>query len=110
MKLFSGEAPKRKSKPKPNPLDREDAYLRLKASIANGKMKPLEVTGIMIDQKDGARLGLKFPARTATDQLRRFVKALGLEAEYHIVKYETDTPGLWAVTVTYEPPARHSQK
>lgn len=105
MKLFLGKAPKRKSKPKPNPLERMDDYVKLRALIANGKMKPQEIAGLIIDASDGMKLHLKYPARTATDQLRRFIKELGLEADYHVLKYETDTPGTWAVTVLYEPPA-----
>jgi hypothetical protein len=104
MKFFSGAAPKRKSKPKPNPFEQHGEYLKLKALIANGKMKPQEVAGIYLDGSDAKALDLKYPARTAADSLRCFVRQMGLAADYHIVKYETDTPGVWAVSVTYEPP------
>jgi hypothetical protein len=104
MKFYKGPAPRRKSKPKPNVFDRIDAFLQLKAFISSGKAKPQEQAGITLDQYDGRKLGLKFPARAAADSLRRFVRSLGLEADYHVLKYETNEPGVWWIGVTYEPP------
>ena len=99
MKLWTGKPPLRKARPKPSPLDRLDAYVQLKALISHSKIKPHEEVGIFIDDADAKRLGLKYPARTAADGLRRFVKDLGLESEYQIVKYETRDPGVWSVNV-----------
>lgn len=104
MKFFTGKAPRRKSKPQSSPFERHEEYMKLKALISNGKMKPQEVAGIYLDASDAKNLDLKFPARTAAEGLRRFVKTMGLAADYRIVKYETDTPGVWVVTVSYEPP------
>jgi len=44
------------------------------------------------------------PWRAAVDSLRRYVKSMGLETDYTVSKYETDTPGVWAIRVRYEPP------
>jgi|SRR5579871_5072410 len=107
MKLFTpkmGEVPRRKGKPKASPLDRVDSFMSLKATIANGVMKPQETYGIYVSEEDGKKFGLKFPARTIADSLRRFIRDHGLERDYHVVKYETRTPGEWFVSVTYEPP------
>jgi hypothetical protein len=30
--------------------------------------------------------------------------ASGLASDYRVIKYETDSPGVWAVSVSYEPP------
>lgn len=99
MKLWTGKAPLRKARPKPNPLDNLDAYVQLKTLISHGKIRPNEEVGIFIDNADAKRLGLKFPARTAADGLRRFVRELGLASEYQVVKYETRDPGVWSVNV-----------
>lgn len=103
MKLIDGR-PRRKGKPKENPLERLDVYLQLKAIIAGGKMKPQEIKTLILDASDGNRLGLKFPARAAADSLRRFLRGSGLASDYRVIKYETDSPGVWAVSVSYEPP------
>lgn len=55
-------------------------------------------------------LGLKWPWRTAADRLRRLVRDVGKEAEYQVVKYETDTPGVWFVRVTYRPQETAAKK
>ncbi len=110
MKFFAGKPPRRKGKPKANPLERHEDYLKLKAMIANGRMKPQESAGILLDAADRQKLDLKYPARAAADSLRRFVRGLGLASDYHVVKYETDTPGVWAVTVTYAPPMTVSKR
>lgn len=94
-----GLPPLRKAKPKPNPLDKLDAYTQLKALISHGKIRPSEEYGITIDPADATRLGLKYPARTAADGLRRFVRDLGLSSDYQVVKYETRDPGVWYVCV-----------
>ena len=109
MKFFYGSPPKRKSKPKDNPMERDENYLKLRGVIAGGKMRPKEQAHLILDGDDGKRLGLKYPARTATDQLRRFIKSMRLESEYRVHKYETNTPGSWAVVVTYDPPMTTSK-
>jgi hypothetical protein len=101
-----GPPPSRKSRPKPNPLDKLEPYTQLKALIAHGKIKPNEEYGITIDPTDAKRIGLKFPARTATDGLRRFVKELGLQSDYQVVKYETRDPGSWYVCVRNVSPVK----
>lgn len=91
--------PKRKARPKPNPLDKLEVYIQLKTLISHNKIRPSEEYGITIDPADSKKLGLKYPARTAADGLRRFVRELGLQSEYQIVKYETRDPGTWYVCV-----------
>ena len=107
MAVFSSltaEVPKRKSKPKPNPWDRNEEFQALKAAIAGGRMKPMEQKFMHIHQaKMGERMGLKDPARAAADSMRRYIRALGVEADYWSEKYETQTPGVFALVVTYEP-------
>lgn len=107
MKLWkSGEGPepKRKSKPKPNVLDRYDEFLKLKSFILSGKAKPFESAGLYFDQADAHKLGLKFPWRAAAEALRRIIKDANLQSDYEVVKFETNQPGVWFVRVTYEPP------
>jgi hypothetical protein len=108
MPIFSSKeqpVPRRKSKPKPNPWDRDADFTALKAAIANGKMKPQEQVWMYIDAYGTAKkYGLKFPARTAADSMRRFIKSLGLESDYYAEKYETNQPGQWILAVTYDPP------
>jgi hypothetical protein len=109
--LKDDQIPKRKSKPKDNPWDRHADFVALKAAVSNGRMKPLERLGMAVEEYgDGKKMGQKFPARSATDSLRRFIRSLNLQADYHVEKYETNTPGVWMVTVTYEPPIAAGKK
>ncbi len=103
-KPIDGQPPRRKSKPKQNVLDRDQAFLNLKALISNAKFKPQEAYGLYVNPEDGKRLGLKNPSRTIAESLRRFIKDNGLERDYTVVQYETRTPGQWFVQVSYEPP------
>jgi hypothetical protein len=59
---------------------------------------------ITMGPDDAKKLGYKWPWRTVVDSLRRMVKSMNLEADYNIRKYETATPGVWAIVATYEPP------
>lgn len=107
MKLWKSTdapAPKRKSKPKPNVLDTREEYLKVKAIVLGGKMKPFEEVGLYFDATDVKNLQLKFPWRAAAESLRRAIKDAGLSSDYRVQKYETTTPGVWIVRVTYEPP------
>jgi len=107
MKLHTpkdGPAPRRKAKPKPNPLDHLPEYQALVSSIVNGKMKPHEVWGVYLDGADAERPGLKAPWRTVTDRLRSLIRSLHLESDYSVNKYTTSTPGVWFVQVHYDPP------
>src|ERR1700757_4885899 len=115
MAIYSSKeqpVPKRKSKPKPNPWDRDADFTAIKAAIANGKLKPNEQVWMYIDEYGASKkMSLKFPARTAADSMRRFIKSLGLESDYYAEKYETNTPGQWILAVTYAPPTPvHKEK
>jgi hypothetical protein len=100
MKYIENDIPKRKSKPKQTPLDGYEPYQKLRLMILNGRLKPMEQVGILLDSEDSRKLKMKHPWRTVADHLRRIVRDLGLQAEYNIVKYETDTSGAWFVRVT----------
>ena len=110
MAIFSSvteQVPKRKSRgrPRPNPWDHEPDYQALKAAVASGRMKPKEQKGIHIEAAViGEKLGLKDPVRAAADGMRRWIRAMGLSADYWSEKYETQTPGVYALVVTYDPP------
>jgi hypothetical protein len=101
--------PRRKRKPKASPLDNYEPYQKLRHMILNGKFLPFQEAGVLLDQKDAAALDEKHPWRTVAERLRKLVKELGLESEYEIKKYETDTAGLWIVMVRYTPPLPGSQ-
>ena len=108
MAIFSStmvKVPKRKSKYiRPNPWDREEDFQALKAAISNGRMKPLEQKGMHIDQAAmGEKLGLKDPVRAAADAMRRYIRKLGVQADYWSEKYETQERGVYVLVVTYEP-------
>jgi len=104
MKLLTtGPPPRRKGKPKPNVLDKHEAYVTIKNLIMQGKMTPYQQIGLFFGPDDCVSLGLKWPWRTAADRLRRLIRTLRLESEYRIAKYETDTPGVWFVRVTRQP-------
>jgi hypothetical protein len=100
----TGKPPKRKGKPKPNPIDNMDAFLQLKAMILNDKMNPHQELALFFGPQEVKELNQKFPWRVAVDRLRRLIKGVGLESEYRIRKYETDTRGVWAVLVQRTPP------
>jgi hypothetical protein len=100
----TGKPPKRKGKPKPNPIDNMDAFLQLKSIILNDKMNPHQELALFFGPQEVKELNQKFPWRVAVDRLRRLIKSVGLESEYRIRKYETDTRGVWAVLVQRTPP------
>lgn len=113
----TGPAPARKGRPRANPIETFEPYLALRAYVLSGKMKPMEEVGLFIRPADvekmqnlyngrGRAAGrpLLYPARVIADQLRRALRAAHLESDYTVVKYETDTPGVWFVKVRYEPP------
>lgn len=106
MKLVTNpsEIPSPKHKTKSTPLDDHEPYLQLRHMILEGRLKPLQQVGIFFGPDDQKKLDMKWPWRTAADRLRKFVREIGAQADYQIKKYETDTPGLWFVRVTYDPP------
>ena len=100
----SKPAPERKRKQITNELDQHEEYLKIKNVILSGRMKPMQSAVITMGPDDAKTLNYKWPWRTVTENLRRLVKSMGLEADYSIRKYETATPGVWAIVATYEPP------
>ena len=108
MKFFIADeknpAPKRKRKLVVNALEQHEEYLQMKKIILSGLMRPMQSAVITMGPEDIKALHFKWPWRTAVDQLRRLVRSLGISTEYSIKKYQTTTPGVWAVQVTYEPP------
>lgn len=104
MKFSIGNPPPRKRKDVSNALETFNEYLQMKAWISSGRAKPMETGSLLMGPEEQKKLDYKFPWRAASDSLKRFIKGLGLEADYHVKKYMTDTPGIWAVSVTYEPP------
>jgi hypothetical protein len=101
--IFS-QIPRRKSKPKPNPWDQQPDYQALKAAVASGRMKPKEQKAMNIDAAAmGEKLGLKDPVRAAGDSMRRWIRAMNLQHDYWSEKYETNTPGVYVLVVTYDP-------
>jgi len=97
--------PKRKRKPKPNPWDRQQDFQALKAAITGGRMTPKETRTMLIDVAEmGPKLCLKDPARAAADAMRRFIREMGLSTDYWSEKFETRTPGQYALVVCYDPP------
>jgi hypothetical protein len=99
-----GPAPVRKRKQITNALEEHAEYSQLKAVITHGRMRQNQEAYITMGTTDAQKLGYKWPWRAAVDSLRRYVKSMGLETDYTISKYETDTPGVWAIRVRYEPP------
>lgn len=97
-------APPRKRKQITNALEEHAEYSQIKAVITHGRMRQNEEAYITMGPSDAEKLGYKWPWRAAVDSLRRYVKSMGLEADYVVSKYETDTPGVWAIRVRYEPP------
>lgn len=98
-------APQRKRKNIVSELDRHEEYQKLKQLVLSGRMRQGESAGILLGPEDAKQLGYKWPERTATDSLRKLIKSMGLEADYTVFKYETDTaPGVYFVRVTYNPP------
>lgn len=100
----SKPAPQRKRKNVVSALESYEEYLKLKHVVLSGRMKQMQSAIITLGPDDCKRLGYKWPWRTAADSLRRLVKSMGLERDYVIHKYESDTPGVWCVMVTYDPP------
>lgn len=102
-------APERKRKQITSALEAHEEYMKIRAVIISGRMRPMQSAIITLGPSDAKQLGYKWPWRTATDSLRRLVKSMGLEADYSIRKYETSTPGVWAIQATYEPPISKNQ-
>lgn len=96
--------PVRKRKQITNALEEHTEYAQLKGVITHGRMRRNEEAYITMGPSDADQLGYKWPWRAAVDSLRRYVKSMGLETDYVVSKYETDTPGVWAIRVRYEPP------
>ncbi len=101
--------PERKRKQITSELEAHDEYLKIKNVILSGRMRPMQSAIITMGPEDAKKLGYKWPWRTAVDSLRRLVKSMGLEADYAVKKYETSTPGVWAIVATYEPPITKAQ-
>lgn len=97
-------APARKRKNIVSELDKHEEYQKLRQYVLAGKMRQGEQAGIFLGPDDVKSLGYKWPERTVTDSLRKLIKSMGLEADYTVVKYMTDTDGIWFVKVTYNPP------
>jgi hypothetical protein len=106
MRFQAGKKPQWKSKPKTSPLDSDADFLKLKAKILSGKMKPFEEAGLLIDDSDGKRLGTKNPARLVRDRLRRILEETNLAADFDITCRLTAEPGVWGVWITYAPRAK----
>lgn len=102
-------APERKRKNVTSALEAHEEYLKLKQVILGGRMRPMQSAIVTMGPNDAKQLQYKWPWRTMTDSLRRLVKSMGLEADYTVRKYETATPGTWAIQVTYEPPMSKAQ-
>lgn len=100
----SKPAPERKRKQITSALEAHDEYLKMKNVILSGRMKPLQSAVITMGPDDAKKLGYKWPWRTAVDSLRRLIRSMGLETDYTLRKYETQTSGVWAIVATYEPP------
>lgn len=96
--------PERKRKQITNELEAHDEYLKIKNVILSGRMRPMQSAIITMGPEDVKKFGYKWPWRTAVDNLRRLVKSMGAETEFSVRKYETATPGVWAIVATYEPP------
>lgn len=97
-------APPRKRKQVSNALENLEEYMQLRAAVLGGRMRPMQSAIITVGQDEAKRLDYKFPWRAIVDNMRRLIRASGLEADYVVRKYETATPGIWAVQVTYDPP------
>lgn len=95
-------APKRKRKQITSTLEEHEEYQKIKAVILEGRIRPMQSAIITMGPDDAKKLGYKWPWRTAVDSLRRLVKSVGREAEISVRKYETTTPGVWAIVATNE--------
>ena len=58
----------------------------------------------------GEKLGLKDPVRAAADHMRRYIRKMGLSADYWSEKYETQERGIYVLVVTYEPATAKSKR
>jgi len=99
-----GKVPERKKKEILSKLEQVEDYLALRQAVLGGRMKPMQEACILFGPEDAKRLNYKYPARVASDGLKRMLRSAGLNVDYSVVKYETDTPGIWCVKVRYEPP------
>ena len=103
MRFRAGSKPQWKGKPKTSPLDADADFLKLRAKILSGTMKPFEEAGLYVDPSDGERLRTRHPARLVRDHLRRLLKDASLEASFDLTCRQTAEPGVWGVWVTYVP-------
>lgn len=89
-------------------VDNINELADIKADIRHGKFTPQETKGLVLGPDAAKELGVKFPARLIADELRRFLKERGLEADYRVLKRQLDPKtygdNVWGVTVTYSPP------
>lgn len=108
MAVFSSlkaELPERKYTPRPSPWDSNYDFQALQAAIAQGKMKPKEQKGMHIEAAAMAKkLGMNDPVRSAYNTMRKWIRKMGLESDYYCGRYETNSPGVWVLTITYDPP------
>lgn len=104
------QAPPRKRKQVANALESIEEYMQLRAAVLSGRMRPMQSAVVTMGPEEIKKLNYKFPWRAAVDSMRRLIKASGLEADYVVRKYETSTPGVWAVQVTYDPPRVKSEQ
>jgi hypothetical protein len=102
-------APERKRKQITSALEKHEEYLKMRAAILSGRMRPMQSAIITVGPDDAKRLGHKWPWRSITDGLRRLIKSMNLESEFTVRKFETANSGIWAVQVTYEPPMVKTQ-
>ena len=96
--------PRRKRKDVSSALDQHEEYLALRGAILGGRMRPQQAAILKVGPDDIKKIGFKWPWRAIVDNLRRLIKSMNLESDFEVKKYETDTPGVWAVVVTYTPP------
>ena len=102
-------APERKRKNVTNALESHEAYLKLKNMVLSGRMRPMQSAILTMGPDDAKALDYKWPWRSAVDSMRRLLKSMHMESEYVLRKWETNSPGIWAVQVTYEPPMTAAQ-
>src|SRR4051812_776590 len=98
--------PRRKRKVRRTPFDKFEPFRQLTALMLSGELRPGQQVGIVIDENDAKTLDMKEPWRIAVLRLKRLLRDAGLEDDYHVVKFETDTPGKWFVKVTHAEQAR----
>lgn len=101
--------PLRKRKQVTSALEAHEEYLKMRAVIMSGRMRPQQSAIMVMGPNDAKELNYKWPWRTATESLKRLIRSMGLEVDYTVRKYQTSPPGMWAIQVTYEPPITNAQ-